>query len=128
MAPDDSGTLKCKVLECDKFDKRHTSKNLKDDFDRIKDEYDINIVHANVDNAKNVQGAVKELDGDSDGCAGHTFNLTAQDAKKASPEIKAVETKMNATIHFTRNSNEGKKYFQNCQKLAGFKSMNCFTI
>ena len=35
LAPDLSGELKSKVLECARFDRRHTSNNLKEDFDRI---------------------------------------------------------------------------------------------
>ena len=54
----ETGVLQKKVLECAKFSKRHTSENLKSDFERVGAEYEFfpKIVHACVDNAKNVQG------------------------------------------------------------------------
>ena len=123
LCPDYTGKLKSKVLECNKFDKRHTSINLKEDFDRIGREYEIQdkTVHVNVDNAKNIQGAVQDLDCESDGCSAHTTNLSVKDTLKDSPEVKAIEAKMNGTIKFTRTSNEGKKFLMECQGHAGFE-------
>ena len=117
------GTLKSKVLECAKFDKRHTSENLKEDMERICDEFNIQTkkTHVNVDNAANVQGAVHALDCDCDGCTAHKFNLVAKDGIKNIPEVKEVQTKMNGTIKFTKKSNEGKKFFMECQTLAEFE-------
>ena len=124
LAPDYSGELKSKVLECAPYDKRHTSKNLKEDFDRMGKEFQIEnkMVHVNVDNASNVQGAVQDLECESDGCLAHKLNLSVKDPFKDSPEIREIQTKMNGTIHFTRKSNEGKKFLMECQTLAGFES------
>ena len=59
---------------------------------------------------------------DSDGCDGHLINLTGKDSVKAIPEIKPVEEKMNGTIKFVHTSNNGKEFFEECQKLAGYES------
>ena len=117
--------MKSKVLECAKFDKNHTSANLKDDMDRVCTEFNIQTkrVHMNVDNAANVQGAAHDLDCDCDGCTAHKFNLIAKDGIKGSPEIKEVQTKMNGTIKFTKKSHEGKKFFLECQTLAEYEGM-----
>ena len=123
MSPDGTGVLKSKILECAKFNLRHTSQNLKEDIERVTQEFGIEEkhVHSCVDNANNIKKAASSMDTQHDGCAGHKFNLTAKDTIKDCLELLALEKKMNGTIKFTRISNEGKKYFQKCQEWAGFE-------
>ena len=104
---------------------RHTSINLQEDLERVTKENNIEKkhVHTCADNAANIQGALSAMDADHDGCAAHKINLVAKDSIKNCPELKALEQKMNGTIHFTRKSNEGKKFFFQCQEIAEYEGM-----
>ena len=94
----ESLTLKSRVLDCSKFEARHTSEELAKDITKYLQKFNIELKLAGIlsDHAKNIVKALKDLlQLPWMGCLAHGFNLIYEDAYADSPLLQTLRDQVN---------------------------------
>ena len=114
--------LKTKVLQCSKFEGRHTADALMKDIVKAQNQFKISkekIAAVISDNASNIRKALKDMEVMSLPCFAHTLNLTVIEGIKAVPGIIKLRDKVAAVVTTTRKSSVAKEALQKCQITVG---------
>ncbi len=117
--------LKSKVLQCTRFEGRHTAEALAKDITNVQDQFKISKekISATVsDNAHNIKKALKDLGVSSLPCFAHTLNLTVIEGIKAVPEVVKIRDKVAKVVTTTHKSPVAKEALQKCQLTVGIEA------
>ena len=95
--------LKSSLLECFKYDEKHTANNLAEELHRVLQEWEIDrkIVGVVTDNAPNIVAAVRLTGWKHIPCFAHTLNLIVQQGLQS---VKELLIKVKSIVEFFRRS------------------------
>jgi hypothetical protein len=117
------GFLVSKLLDCSRFEGRHTSENLTTRILDVIADFDISekVVGIVSDNAANIKKAVADSGYPSIGCFAHSLNLVVMDALKHFHEFAPLCKRISDFATLLHRSNNAKEDFVKCQKRLGMK-------
>ncbi len=107
-----------KILGCEEFEERHTSKNITERIEAMLQEFNLKekVVACTTDSGPNIVKAILDTGITQVPCLAHKLNLSVQECLDHFEEVKLLREKVSKIVTYTRRSHIGKREFKKSQE------------